>query len=171
MSLTTSLTTLANYIDPRLAYWSVLLRSGKEWNEHTLIPTFKRGVGGVRLLDWGEDIVTTGDVHRVKELRLHCPDGRVAIMEIAEGLHAPFQFKTRSFSVLMSALNPLEYMVVGRVTDKATGECDCYIWDYQPAPGQPNLIAYKSNIQHFGSWRESVTPMGALSHDVQGFRL
>ena len=65
----------------------------------------------------------------------------------------------------------LEYMVIGRLIDKSSGECESFIWDYRPAPGMPNLIAYKSNIHSFGGWRDTVVPMGELEKDVQGFRL
>jgi hypothetical protein len=173
------------------------MRSGKEWNENSLVATWRHGVKGVRKLDWGDDIVTTGDVYRVKEIRLHCPDGRVAVLEISPELgQEPFQFKTNSLDLFSSAGGVgLEYMVIGRLMDKLTGAAECFIWDYKPltaleykpavydASGvllepeqlaraaQPNLIAYRTNINNFGGWRDTVTPMGKLSEEVQGFRL
>jgi len=123
----------------------------------------------VRKLDWGNDLVSTGDIHRLKELRLHCPDGRVAVLEITPDMPA-FQFKTKSLDMLGAGGNSLEYQVIGRVIDKETGRCECFIWDYRPKAGEPNLVAYKSSIYHFGGWRDTVTPLGALGLEVQGFK-
>jgi len=206
MSLATSLYAIGDAIDPRIAYWSMKLTNGREWSERTLIPTFIKGQRGVRKLDWALDIVSTGDIHRIKELSLNCPDGRKATLEISEDMPA-FQFKTKSLEMIGAGGNDLEYMVIGRVIDKASGRCECFIWDYRPytelpykpaqlyIPAQPategrpaipeqlaipeqpyrpagqNLIAYKSRINKFGGWRDTVTPMGALSLEVQGFRL
>jgi hypothetical protein len=170
MSLATSFNAIGDAIDPRLAYWSVLLRSGKEWTERSLIPTFRAGVRGIRKLDWGDDIVSTGDIHKIKELRLHCPDGRTATLEITEDMPA-FQFKTKALDMIGAGSAALEYHVIGRVIDKVSGRCECFIWDYRPKPGEPNLVAYKSSIYHFGAWRNTVTPLSALGLDVQGFRL
>lgn len=170
MGIATSLYAVGNVIDPRLAYWSLRLRSGKEWSEHSLVGSLRKGQAGLRQLDWGDDIVSTGDVHRVKEITLHCPDGRVATLEITDGMQ-PFQFKTKSLDMIGANGIGLEYMVIGRVTDKVTGCCECFIWDYRPKPGEPNLLAYKSTIYRFGGWRDTVTPIGALGLEVQGFRL
>jgi hypothetical protein len=215
MGVATSLLALSGVLDPRLASWSVLMRSGKVWSEHSLVPTLKKGVRGVRLLDWGEDIVTTGDVYRVKEIRLHPPiQSRmpVAVLEILDG-QEPFEFKVNTLDMIGADGVGIEYMVVGRTVDKGTAhsqdaiKCECFIWDYRPLPerqykaaklhipGQPateahaaipeqlaepeetyrpagkNLIAYKSTIGNFGGWRDTVTPMGRLSTEVQGFRL
>lgn len=170
MGIATTLYAIGDAIDPRLAYWSVLLTTGKTWSENQLIPTNKAGQRGLRKLDWALDLVSTGDIRRIKELILHCPDGQMAILEITQDTPA-FQFKTKSLNMLGACSNDLEYQVIGRVIDKATGRCECFIWDYQPMEGQPNLIAYKSTICHFGAWRNNITPMGALSLEVQGFRL
>src|SRR6266851_2902489 len=161
MSLATSFNAIGDAIDPRLAYWSVLLRSGKEWSERSLIPIFTRGQRGVRKLDWALDLVSSGDIHKLKEVRLHCPDGRTATLEITPDMPA-FQFKTKALDMIGAYGTNLEYHVIGRVIDKVTGRCECFIWDYRPEPGQPNLIAYKSRITAFGGWRNTVTPIGAL---------
>ena len=166
MSLANTLATVASIMDPRLAYWSVLLQSGKQWSEHRLV----RGSTGLRKLDWALDLVSTGDIHKIKELTLHCPDGRTAVLEITPDMPA-FQFKTKSLDMLGANGIGLEYMVIGRVLDKATGRCECFIWDYRPEPGQEHLIAYKSSIYKFGGWRNTTTPLGASGLEVQGFRL
>jgi hypothetical protein len=170
MGIATTLYAVGDAIDPRLAYWSVLLTTGKRWLENQLIPTLVKGQRGLRKLDWNLDLVSTGDIHKIKEVTLHCPDGRTAVLEIPERSTA-FQFKTKSLDMVGANANSLEFQVIGRVLDKATGRCECLIWDYRPKPGEPNLVAYKSNIYHFGAWRDTITPMGALSLEVQGLRL
>lgn len=169
MGIATSLYTIGDLIDPGLAYWSCVLRTGRQWSEHSPVVTIRKGQRGIRKLDWGDDIVSTGDIHKIKELRLHCPDGRVAVLEITPDMPA-FQFKTKALNMLGAGGNDLEYIIIGRVIDKATGRCECFAWDYRPKPGEPNLVAYKSSIYKFGAWRDTVTPMAALSLEVQGFR-
>src|SRR6266568_1268522 len=166
MGIATSLGAIADAIDPRLSYWSVLLTSGREWSEHHLIPTFKKGQAGVRKLDWALDLVSTGDIHRIKELRLHCPDGRKAVLEILPDT-PPFQFKTKTLNMIGAGDNALEFQVIGRVIDKVSGRCECFAWDYRPKPGEPQLVAYKSNIYNWGAFRDTVTPIGALGIEVQ----
>jgi hypothetical protein len=170
MGIGTSLQAIGDVIDPFQSYWSVLLTTGKRWSEHDLVPTFRKGVRGVRKLDWGDDIVSSGDIKRVKEITLHCPDKRTAVLEIEEPGTA-FQFKTRSLTVLTEGGGGLEFQVIGRVIDKMSGRCECFIWDYHPNPGQPHLVAYKSTIYNFGAWKDTMMPIGALSLEVQGLRL
>lgn len=170
MGIGTSLQSIGDVIDPFQAYWSVLLSTGKRYSERDLVPTFRKGVRGVRKLDWTEDIVSTGDIKRVREITLHCPDKRTAVLEIEEPGTA-FQFKTRSLTILTEDGGGLEFQVIGRVIDKMSGRCECFIWDYHPKPGEPHLVAYKSTIYNFGAWRDSLMPIGALSINVQGFRL
>jgi hypothetical protein len=170
MSIASSLVAVADAIDPRLAYWSVRLTTGKQWSERTLLPTLHTGQKGMRKLDWALDLVSTGDIHKIKELTLHCPDGRNAVLEISEDMPA-FQFKTKALNMLGANSLDLEYMVIGRVLDKVTGRCECFVWDYRPKPGEPSLLAYKTSIYRFGGWRDTVTPMGALGLEVQGFRI
>lgn len=169
MSIATSLYTLGNAIDPSMSHWTVLLSTGKTRSERELIPTLRAGMRGVRPLDWTIDLVSTGDIYRVKEISLNCPDGRKATLEIIEP-GTVFQLKTRSLNFLGASSNPLEYQVIGRVLDKASGQCECFIWDYHPN-GPEHLLAYRSNIYQFGSWRDNIMPLGVLAHDVQGFRL
>ena len=170
MSLATSLYAIGDAIDPRLAYWSCVLSTGKEWSERSLVYTNIKGQKGIRKLDWTEDLVSTGDIHKIRELSLNCPDGRKATLEITEDMPA-FQFKTKSLDMLGVSGNSLEFQVIGRVIDKATGRCECFIWDYRPKPGEKHLVAYKSSIYNFGAWRDTITPIGALGIDVQGFKL
>jgi hypothetical protein len=147
-----------------------LLASGKRYEERQLVVTLTKGQKGFRKLDWTLDLVSTGDIHRIKELILHCPDGRIAVLEITPDMPA-FQFKTKTLNMLGASDIGLECQVIGRVIDKASGRCECFIWDYRPKTGAPNLVAYKSSIYRFGSWRDTLTPIGALGLEVQGFRL
>ena len=161
---------ISEVIDPRLAYWSVLLSTGKRWSERDLVPTWTSGQRGVRKLDWSLDLVSTGDIRRVREVTLHCPDGRPAVLEITEDT-PPFQFKTKTLNMLGASDISMEFQVIGRVIDKVTGRCECFVWDYHPKEGEPHLVAYKTSIYRFGSWRDTLTPLGALGLEVQGFRL
>ena len=170
MGIATSLYAIGDAIDPRTAYWSVLLTNGREYDEHHLVYSNVKGQKGVRKLDWALDIVSTGDIHKIKELTLHCPDGRKAVLEISEDMPA-FQFKTKSLDMLGAGGNGLEFQVIGRVIDKASGRCECFVWDYRPKPGEQNLVAYKSSVYNFGAWRDTITPIGALGLEVQGFRI
>lgn len=170
MGLATSLTAIGDAIDPSLAYWEALLSTGKRRSERELITTFKKGQKGIRKLDWTEDLVSTGDIYRIRELILHCPDGRNAVLEITPDM-PPFQFKTKSLNMLGAGGNDMEFQVIGRVLDKLSGRCECFIWDYRPLPGQNQLLAYKTSIYRFGSWRDTLTPLGALGLEVQGLRL
>src|SRR5947209_4879187 len=128
MSIATSLYAIGDAIDPSLAYWSVLLRTGKRLSEHQIVPTLAHGQKGLRTLDWALDLVSTGDIKRVKEVTLHCPDGRTAVLEIPESGTA-FQFKTKSMHMLGANDTGLEFQVIGRVLDKVSGRCECLAWD------------------------------------------
>lgn len=170
MGVATSLYAIGDVLDPRVAYWSLVLITGKEWSERSLVLTNHKGQKGMRKLDWGDDIVSTGDIHKIKELSLNCPDGRKATLEISQDMPA-FQFKTKSLEMMGAGGNDLEFQVIGRVIDKASGRCECFAWDYRPKPGELNLVAYKTSIYQFGAWRDTVTPIGALGLEVQGFKL
>lgn len=176
MSIATSLYAIGDAIDPSLAYWSMILTVGgdihktKALSERDLVYSNIKGQKGLRKLDWALDIVSTGDIHKIKDLSLNCPDGRKVTLEITEDMPA-FQFKTKSMNMLGANDTGLEFQVIGRVIDKASGRCECFAWDYRPKPGEPSLVAYKSSIYHFGMWRDTCTPLGALGLDVQGFRL
>lgn len=165
MGVASTLEALARLIDPREAYWSVIMHNGRSWSEHSLVPTLRAGQKGARLLDWGDDLVSTGDVKKVHILRMHCPNSNIYSLEIPED-KAPFQFKIRSLHMLGDDGAPLEAMVIGRA-DRSTGECDCFIWDYRKS----DIVAYQSSIFNFGSWRDSIPAIGALSLEVQGFRI
>ncbi len=167
MGILSSLYALADVFDPGMAWWSVELTSGKVWSEKSLMPTWKQGQKGVRKLDWLWDIVGTGDYKHIKYLTLHGPDGSRGVLE-PKG-NPVFQFRNKSVGI-MGGGTRLEFLAVGQVISPA-GWCECFIWDYYPKEGDPNLVAYRSNVNDFGAWRDTMTPLGALSMDVQGWRL
>jgi hypothetical protein len=159
-----------------MAYWSIERTDGKVFSERQLIPTWHKGVTGVRKLDWLWDIVGTGDIKRLKTVTLHCPDGKTGVLEMTEpgetrAKWPAFQFRQKSVGIMGGGADRLEFLVVGRVIDKVNGWCECFAWDYYPEPGQPNLVAWRSNINDFGAWRDTMTPIGSLNMEVQGFRI
>ncbi len=146
MGIATSLYAIGDAIDPSQAYWSLLLTTGRKYDEHHLVYSNIKGQKGVRKLD--------------------CK----AVLEITEDMPA-FQFKTKSLDMMGAGGSGLEFQVIGRVIDKASGRCECFAWDYRPKPGEPQLVAYRSNIYNWGAFRDTVTPIGALGIEVQGWRL
>lgn len=127
-----------------------------------------------RPFDWTLDAVDTGDVLRIRELWLFCPPnaisplGNTARLPITEPGTA-FQFKVASLDGFLDGMERrIESQIIGRVDDKSTGACTCFIWDAQlKVMSQP----WQSNIHRFGSWREGIAKIGALSPEVLGVRL
>jgi len=160
MGVLSSLQAIQNVMDPSHSYWKVLLTTGKEITEHKLVFDFRRG--GYRPIDWALDLNATGDLLKIKELWLICPNGQQVKIDINEPGTA-IQFKHKS-------INPygafLEAQGIGKVTDKGTGDCECWIWDRFKG-----LIPYKSNIDTFGTWREGLMPLTKLSREVIGLQL
>jgi len=122
---------------------------------------------GERLVDWTLDLVSTGDLKRVKEVRLICPGILThGVLKITEKQTA-FQFKNSSaVHDGERQYRILEAQVIGRIRDKLSGDCDCFIWDRTLG-----LFKYQSNIRAFGSWRNGIAPIGELSQNVLGLSL
>lgn len=122
---------------------------------------------GERLVDWTLDLSATGDLKRVKEVRLICPGLFThGVLKFKESQTA-FQFKNSSaVHDGQRQYRVLEAQVIGRVTDKVTGDCDCFIWDRTIG-----LFKYQSNIRSFGAWRPGIAPIGELSQNVLGLSL
>ncbi len=160
MSVQSSIQAIQQVINPDKSYWKVVLTSGKELSENKLVLDFRRG--GYRPIDWALDLNTTGDLLKIKELYLICPNGQQQMLQITEPGTA-FQFKRKSVDIFGPVL---EAQGIGRVTDKETGACECWIWDIQLG-----LIPYKSTVTNFGIWREGLMPIKDLSQDVMGLRL
>lgn len=153
------------------SYWAVKLSTGKWCCE--LDTRFEPRLGQSRPFDWTLDLVDTEDIHKVKELWLFCPPGpgnpmgSTARLPITEPGTA-FQFKVASLHALGANNRGVESQIIGRVEDKETQRCTCFIWD---APLRAMSTPYETTLQHFGSWREGIAPIGALSHTVLGLEL
>jgi hypothetical protein len=156
-------------IFPNRSYWAVKLSTGKWCCE--LDTRFDAGIA--RPFDWTLDLVDTGDVEKIKELWLFCPPspgnplGSTARLPIVEPGTA-FQFKVASLHALGASERWVESQIIGRVEEKETQACTCFIWD---APLRLMSTPYTTTLQQFGSWREGIAPIGALSHTVLGLRL
>lgn len=163
MSILSSLQALQTYYDPEKSYWEVVLNNGKVITEHKLVLDLRRG--GYRAIDWALDLNSTGDLRKIKELWLKCPNDRQAMLKIEEP-GTVFQFKHRTRDAM--GQNILQAQCIGKVTNKEEGTCECYIYDRVLG-----LIAYKSNVNNFGSWRpdSGLIPPKILGQDVTGLRL
>lgn len=147
----------------RYSYWETVLTSGKLIREIDMV----KDSFGERPIDWTLDLVSTGDMRRVKEVRLICPGIFThGVLKFRESQTA-FQFKNSSvIHDGMRQYRILEAQVIGRVMDKATGACDCFIWDRLLG-----LFKYTSNVMDFGSWHPRIAPIKELSQNVLGLRL
>lgn len=183
MSIKTSLATMSNVINPQRPFWKVVLNTGKEISEQGLI--FR---DGIRPIDWTLDLVTTGDILKVKEIWLMFPqelsyhtriergnpahqriDGNVASAVIpVKERGCVFQMKVKSLDggIIGPRIGTFECQIIGVVTDKENGDCICYIWDVKMG-----LIAYKTSIYDFGTWRDGIAPIHNISHSVVGLNL
>lgn len=160
-------------VDPRLSYWEVVLTTGKVLSENNLVFDFRRA--GYRQIDWALDLNTSGDILKIRELWLVTPGGHRTtlrggaerpIMFSIKDAGTAFQFKHAMFDSLGGSGRHVEAQCIGRVTNKETGDCECWIWDRVLG-----LIEYKSNINNFGSWRSGLMPLTKLSTNVIGLRL
>ena len=169
MSIATSFHALQTARNPSISHWKVVLTSGKELTENKLVWDLRRG--GSRQIDWTLDLNSTGDIKRIKELWLVCPDGQQVMLSITEPGTA-FQFKHANRDFLGATGQVIEAQCIGKVTDKATGGCECWIWDRELG-----LVHYFSNIgigdKTFGSWRPNsgMIPPQRLSQEVMGLQL
>lgn len=139
---------------------------------------------GSRPFDWTLDLIDTGDILDVTELWLICPPnphssaGNTARLPITEPGTA-FQFKNKTLQPGMESIS----LVIGRVDNKETGECTCFIYDgFRQGLLTPDTLFVdeatgitchpcRTSIYRFGTWHEAVAPIGALSHAVIGLRL
>lgn len=178
------------------SFWAVRLNTGVWMCEARLkVDIFS---GTERLYDWSADLVAGGDVMRITELWLLCPPsktsplGNTARLEITEPGTA-FQFKIATVdSNIAASMRSVQAHVIGKVVNKETGGCECFIYDvaqdglctpetpiYDPTTGrakvdaQGNLLcAGKTSVYDFHSWRiGSIAPLGRLELATLGVRL
>jgi hypothetical protein len=162
--------------------WAVKLSTGKFLSERdTVWDELQREVGqggrksyfapNKRPFDWTLDLVQNGDVMKIKELWMICPPGPVsplgntAKLPITEPGTA-FMFKTRH--LIMGPGRPEFHLIIGRVDDKATGDCTYFVYDCILRGMSEPL---RNNVYDFQSWREGIGRVGALSTNALGLRL
>jgi hypothetical protein len=157
-------------------YWRVVLTTGRKISgieKHRV--SFAESLahpewGRERSIDWTLDLLSTGDLLKIKELHLVYPGlFRHACLEITEPRTA-FQFRRQAKGMDMGTgqvLDSVEAQIIGRVYDKENGLCQGYIWDRVKG-----LIQYDEvEINNFPSWRSGLMPPGVLNLDVLGVRL
>jgi hypothetical protein len=150
-------------VQPTVSHWEAELTSGKVLNEREAKTDLLKGV--TRLVDWSLDIVSTGDVRHIKQLRMYCPDGQVVALDITEPGTA-FQLKVGN-AMIGGGGHSMIAQVIGHVANKETGECECYVWDWR----RRDAFAWSSNVYAMGTWSESIMPIGALAFNVLGIDL
>jgi hypothetical protein len=147
------------------SYWSVVLTSGKTITEGELSFDFLRGT---RSIDWYLDIASTEDCKRIKEITLHTPVENItlAIPGTPPEPYCVFQLK-RGTKLLNTGANVANAHIIGRVDDKATGDCTVVIWDAI----ERRTYTHITNIHNFSAWREGVCSVGAIAYQYMGVRL
>ncbi len=162
MGIQSSILTVVKALHPLSSWWTCELSTGRILSERTAIWDMR--AGGLRALDWSLDLVSAGDILKIKTVSLHCPDERVVTFLIEEP-GTVFQLKIATMHMLVAGKQE-ECQLIGKVIDKVSGACTCAVWDRQDG-----LIEYASNVYAFGTWRPGILPLGKLSLDVLGLRL
>jgi hypothetical protein len=152
------------------SYWAVKLKNGEFLSEIDEAVAVTRGER--RSLQWYDDIVANGDAANIRELWLFCPAhrrnplGSTARLPILEPWSC-FVLNGASMNVGTGERYPT-YQIIGRVLDKASGRCECFIWDHlMQAMSRP----YYTSVYDFQPWREGASPIGLLALDRLGLSL
>lgn len=150
------------------AYWRATLITGRTLHKHESV--FDHRLGHKRQLDWTLDLVSTGDILKIKRLELVYPGLFRSIgLSITEPGTA-FQFCRQVKGMDLSSgqgVDRVEAQIIGRVTNKEYGLCEGYIWDRVRG-----LIKYEdASVYDFPAWREGLMAPGRLALDVLGVRL
>ena len=162
------------------SYWAVKLRDGTWLSEVDLCPQYRPETP---YYDWSLDLVGTGDVARIRELWLFAPPNRLSPLgNTAVLFFRPDEHNT-AFQLHVTGYNTsgrvATSQIIGRVIDKATGDCIAHIWD---AKNKVMVVNWETNINTFKRWEEEVAkqlkrplskvkqtaPPGALAKDVHG---
>lgn len=149
------------------SYWQVKLSTGKTVTEGQLAFDFTRGT---RNIIWLQDIVGSGDNHRIQELTLCTPEGDVSL-----AISAPcsaFQLQMGLVAFFGNERIP-NAQIIGRLDNRETGECTACIWDVQgeeqPDGTRKHLFTnHKTNVRSFTSWRGGIPHLGALNYGPVG---
>lgn len=177
------------------SYWAVKLDNDEWICEKRTIFDIKYGL---RNFDWSNDLVATGDVMRIKELWLFCPPNKYSPVGntarlIIEEPGTAFQFKvSHADSNIAMTTRTLQGHIIGKVTNKENGSCECFIWDpiqqgmitpetqildpktMGPLKDEHGKIIYagKTSVNDFHSWRPgSIAPLGQLHLPTLGVKL
>lgn len=154
------------------SYWAVKLDNDEWVCEARMHTDVYRGVE--RQYEWYEDIVANGDGAHIKELWLLCPAnklsplGNTARLPILQPWTA-FDFKVNhASSNFVQTWKTQEAHIIGRVDDKATGDCTCFIWD-----DRYSVLCepFCTNVYNFGTWKSSLPPRGELALEKIGVKL
>lgn len=150
------------------AHWGAVLITGRKLSKYQRV--FDQRLGQERELDWSLDLISTGDILKIKELHLVYPGLlRKAVLKITEpGTVFQFCRQVKGFDPSSGqGFDAVEAQIIGRVYDKENGLCEGYIWDRVQG-----LLQYKDvSVYKFPSWRPGLMPPGELSLEVLGIRL
>lgn len=159
-------------LDLDRAYWAVKLKNDIWVCEARVKKDEKTGLD--RNFEWYEDLVANDDVKDITELWLFCPAnklsplGNTARIPIIDPYSA-FSFKRSHVSSnLVHSWKQHEFHVIGRVLDKQTGDCFCFIWDDKY---QVMTEPYYTSIFNFKKWRSDMHEIGPLAYEKMGVRL
>lgn len=177
------------------SYWAVRLNTG-EWVCEARVKTdVYKGIE--RHFDWSNDLVAGGDVNKITQLWLLCPPSKTSSLGNTACLHitepgTAFQLKVSLVDSNVVGMNRAgQAHIIGKVTNKENGDCECFIWDeveqglltpetmiYDPLTGvakrdaQGNIeYVGKTNITNFHSWRPSLAPLGRLELRTVGVKV
>lgn len=156
---------------PDRPYWAVKLSTGK-WACELDTRKDDRVPSGHRPFDWTLDLIDNGDIRKVRELWLFCPPnpgnplGQTAHLTITEP-GTVFQMKVGRVDAFGAWGRSMASQVIGQVTNKETGACECFLWDTELQA----LGTFQTSVNDFESWREGIPRQGQLSHAVLGFDL
>lgn len=149
-------------------YWKATLSNGRTLAKDQSV--WDQMLGRDRPLDWTLDLISTGDILKIKMLHLVYPGFRRWVTLTITEPGTAFQFARQVKGMDMStgeAIDRVEAQIIGRVTDKANGLCEGYIWDRVNG-----LMGYEDvSVYAFPSWRPGLMAPGKLSLDVLGVRL
>ncbi len=178
-------TVLGSALSPfliRHSIWAAKMLDGRFLSERDWVkvgnnPDDTRYPASKRPFDWTLDLVATGDIKKIAELWLLCPPtkesplGECAKLPIVEPGTA-FQLKVGFLNTTggtgVDTREDRAAQVIGRVDDKETGECTCFIYDSEM---RKLSTPWHSTIYAFGTWRDGIAPLGRLSPDVLGLSL
>jgi len=128
--------------------------------------------GVTRTLDWHDDIVMLNDCKRIRELRVYAPPhgrspiGCVGTLRTREP-SCMFVISGRIANVFAGEKH-ITYQLIGKVTNKNNGQCECFIWDnVMQAFSEP----YLTSVFDFKPWASHVGLRGRLNLEHLGLEL